>query len=89
MTICYKTYCLDADTEAKIDKFVHTIMECRNVVGMTVAAVKEGETDFTRGYGIKNLESKLPVTEHTLFDIGSTTKAFATTLLGILLDEHG
>ncbi len=79
----------DDELTAKIDEFVDNIMKCRNGVGTTLAVVKDGEPIQTKGYGIKNLESGEPVTANTLFNIASITKHFGTTLLGILLEEHG
>ena len=40
-----------------------------------------------QGFGVTDLESMEPVTENTLFGIGSVTKAFTTNLVAILLGE--
>ncbi len=77
---------IDEDTIRKIDEFVKTTNECRDGIGMTLSYVKGGET-VAKGYGVKDVETGQLVTEKTLFDIGSVSKHFATTLLGILLDE--
>ncbi len=42
-----------------------------------------------RGFGVTDVETMEPVTEDTLFGVGSVTKAFTTNLLAILLDESG
>jgi CubicO group peptidase (beta-lactamase class C family) len=57
------------------------------VPGLAVVVVKDGKTVFAKGYGLRDVEKKLPVTPDTLFAIGSSTKAFTTTTLGILVDE--
>jgi CubicO group peptidase (beta-lactamase class C family) len=67
--------------------FVEQIMKEWEVPGIAVAIVKDGEVVFIRGYGYRDLETKLPVTPQTLFAIGSTTKAFTAFALGILADE--
>ena len=42
---------------------------------------------FARGFGVADVEKKTPVTPSTPFFIGSTTKAFTATLVGMLVDE--
>jgi CubicO group peptidase (beta-lactamase class C family) len=57
------------------------------VAGVAVAIVKDGEIIHQKGYGIKSLESKEAVDEHTNFAIASNTKAFTTAALAILVEE--
>ena len=42
---------------------------------------------YARGFGLRDVEKKLPVTPRTLFAIGSCTKAFTTFVMGTLVDE--
>ena len=62
-------------------------MNCTNVVGLSVSVVHEGEVVFSDGFGFRDLERQLPVTSTTMFGIGSTTKAFTSTLIGMLIDD--
>ena len=78
---------LDDATKEKIDKFIETIMECRGNTGVTLAVVS-GEETYTQGYGIRDIDTQDKVDTDTRYDIGSVTKHFGATLLGILLDEH-
>ena len=57
--------------------------------GMNVAIVLDGETAYTAGYGVTDLDSNQPVTNDTYFCVASVTKAFAATLLGQQLQERG
>ena len=57
------------------------------VPGLSVAIVKDGKTVLTKGYGVRKLDEPTPVDEHTLFGIGSNTKAFTTAALATLVDE--
>lgn len=57
------------------------------VPGTAVAIVHQGETILNEGFGLRDIVRGLPVTPETLFAVGSTTKAFVTTALGILVDE--
>ena len=57
------------------------------VPGAAVAVVKEGEVVIAGGFGYRDAEQQLPVTDQTLFPIGSTTKAFTASVIGSLVDE--
>ncbi|XP_006812257.1 uncharacterized protein LOC100377760 [Saccoglossus kowalevskii] len=72
----------------QLDDFIASTMSCRLVPGLNLALVKDGETVYTKGYGVSNMDSKSPVTEHTLFAIASITKSFTSTLLAMLLSGH-
>lgn len=62
-------------------------MKENQVPGMAIAVVKDGKVILAKGYGYRNVKKKLPVTPDTLFAIGSCTKAFTATLLGMLADD--
>jgi len=70
-----------------LDDFVAAVMKEYQVPGVAVAAVKDGKVVLIRGYGHRDLEKKLPVTADTLFAVGSISKSFTATALGILVDE--
>ncbi len=58
-----------------------------NVPGAAVAVVKDTEVIYARGFGLRDLEKKLPMTADTLMAIGSSSKAFTTFALGTLVDQ--
>jgi len=68
-------------------KFVDTMLKEWDVPGAAVAIVKDGKVVYAEGFGYRDMEKKLKVTPDTLFAIGSCTKAFTATVLGILVDE--
>ena len=69
------------------DDFIKDVMKDWNVPGLAIGIVRSNETIYAKGFGYRDVEKKLPVTTNTLFAIGSTTKAFTCTLLGILDDD--
>ncbi len=75
------------DSLQTIDQFVTKALEAFHVPGAAIGIVIGNEIIFKRGYGICNAISKRPVTEHTLFNIASCTKAFTSLLLGQLVEE--
>jgi CubicO group peptidase (beta-lactamase class C family) len=69
------------------DEHIEGILREWVVPGLAVGIVKDGELVFAKGYGWRNLEANLPVTPNTIFAIGSNSKVFTATALGILVDE--
>ncbi len=57
------------------------------VPGLAIAIVADGKVVHSKGYGYRDVGKKLPVTERTLFAIGSVTKSFTVATLGTLADE--
>jgi len=74
-------------TSAEVDQLVEKAMDKFTVAGVSVAIVKDGKIIHQKGYGIKSIESKEAVNEHTNFAIASNTKAFTTAALAILVEE--
>ena len=69
------------------DSFVNQAIHAWEVPGLAIAIVKNGEVILAEGYGLRDVDKKLPVSSKTLFAIGSCTKAFTTFLMGTLVDE--
>ncbi|MDH5365012.1 MAG: beta-lactamase family protein, partial [Dehalococcoidia bacterium] len=61
--------------------------EALHVPGMAIAVVKDDEVVLAHGFGVTNIDTETPVTPETIFAIGSSTKAFTATLVGMLVDE--
>ncbi|TYB91668.1 MAG: serine hydrolase [Kosmotoga sp.] len=62
-------------------------MEEWNIPGMTAGIIYEDEVIYKNAFGVKDLSSMEPVDIETVFQIGSTTKAFTATLSAIFVDE--
>lgn len=67
--------------------FVHKTLAEWKVPGASVAVVKDGKVILAEGYGFRDVQNKLTVTPQTIFAIGSSSKAFTATAVGILVDE--
>jgi len=70
-----------------LDAYVARTMKTFGVPGLSIAIVKDGEVVLAKGYGVRKLGESTPVDPHTLFGIGSNTKAFTTAALATLVDE--
>src|SRR5579871_1105072 len=71
----------------KIDPMINKVLEISQIPGISVGVVVDGKVAFTKGYGVRNFSETAPVTENSLFAIGSCSKAFTTLALGQLVDE--
>ncbi len=69
------------------DSFVNQAIKDWEVPAVAIAIVKNGNVIALGGFGMRDVENKLPATSKTLFAIGSCTKAFTTFVMGTLVDE--
>ena len=69
-----------------IDRLMLEGLAAWNVPGASIAVV-QGKMSYRQGYGVRELGSSRMVTPETLFAIGSTTKAFTTAAMAILIDQ--
>ena len=73
--------------EAYTDQFIANLTRCHQIIGLSVSVVLANTSIYAKGVGVQSLETMQPVDADTLFSIGSTTKAFTSTLLAMLIDE--
>ena len=69
------------------DDFVNQAIKDWKVPGAAVAVVQGDKVILLKGYGYRDLEKQLPVTPNTLFAIGSITKSFTVSTMGMEMDE--
>ena len=74
---------------ADFDTYAGNAREAWKVPGMAVAIVKDGKIVFAKGYGTKTAGGSDPVTADTVFQIGSTSKAFTAALTAMEVDRGG
>ena len=70
-----------------LDSELNKVLETWNAAGFAVAVVEKDKIIYSKGFGYKDYENKIPVTPNTLFAIGSSSKAFTSGLLGVLREE--
>src|SRR5258708_24711708 len=64
------------DKAAELERLIEEERQRFDVPGVAVAVVHGGRVVLSRGFGQRDLAKGLPVTDQTLFAIGSSTKAF-------------
>ncbi len=70
-----------------LEKQFNQVLADWNGAGFAVAVVKKDKILYTKGFGYRDYENKIPVDANTLFEIGSSTKAFTSSILGMLREE--
>ncbi len=70
---------LDAEIEQMIGDW--------GIPGAAVVVIQDDEITFAQGFGVRVLGGTDPVDEHTIFAIGSASKAFTAAAIAMLVDE--
>jgi CubicO group peptidase (beta-lactamase class C family) len=70
----------------KAETDLREIMKKLDVVGLSVAVVKKGEIIYTNSFGLKNIETKAPLSNTDIFRIASISKSFSATSIMQLIE---
>lgn len=73
---------------SSIDRYIQSQITEGELPGVYAVIVHEGEISFSKGYGYANVKQKITPDDHTLFEMGSNTKAF-TGLAILQLENEG
>lgn len=91
---CCCTPFAHADLQTAVDQAIQPVMKEYDVPGIAVAVTVNGKTSFFN-YGLASRERNTPVSENTLFELGSISKTFTATLAAyavvegkLSLDDH-
>lgn len=77
-------------SEIPLEKFeglVVDLMRHSKVPGMSIGAVLDGRSVYTRGFGARNREKNLPMTPDTLWRIASISKSFCAMAIMQLIEK--
>ena len=67
-----------------IDEYINVGIKDWKIPGLALTIVHNGEVVLSKGYGVRNILTKEPVDENTLFIVASNSKLFTATALAKL-----
>jgi len=67
-----------------LDSYIQQGLKDWNIPGLAIAIVKDGKVVVMKGFGVRDITTKEPVDENTLFMIASNSKLFTATSLAQL-----
>jgi CubicO group peptidase (beta-lactamase class C family) len=70
-----------------IDELIASHIRKHKIPGLALAVVEDGRAVKTKGYGLANVELRVPVSAETIFQSGSVGKQFTATLVMTLVEE--
>lgn len=74
-------------SEREFETFVESFMEREKVPGIAVAISRDGDVLYQKGFGVRDLETREPVTPETIFGVASVTKSFTAVAIMQLAAE--
>lgn len=77
-----------ADPFAGLDTAFQRVLKDRKAAGFAVAVISKDKIIYAKGFGYRDYENKIPVTPTTQFAIGSCSKAFTSSLIGLLEKDN-
>jgi CubicO group peptidase (beta-lactamase class C family) len=70
-----------------LDTYIANAVRTWRVPGLSVAIVRNDSLIYAKGFGVTAVGTSTPVDERTLFEIGSSSKAFTATLVAMMVSD--
>jgi len=77
----------DRQRVARFEKQVDDSRTVLKIPGMSVAIIEDQKLLWAEGFGLADLENRIPATPDTVFHLASVTKTFAATLIMQLVEQ--
>lgn len=71
-----------------LDSELEKVLKKLEEPGFAIAIVENDQILYSKGFGYRDYENKIKVDSNTLFAIGSATKSFTSSLLGVLREDE-
>lgn len=73
--------------QAEFDATLAKAMAQQNVPGLSVGVIQNGQVVMAKGYGVRDLTARKPVTDKTLFGVGSVSKSFTAAVVAAVIAD--
>src|ERR1041384_2818385 len=70
-----------------LDAYIAKAVQTWKIPAVSVAIVRNDSVLYTKGFGTLSVSDKTPVNDQTLFEIGSSSKAFTATLVAMMVGD--
>jgi CubicO group peptidase (beta-lactamase class C family) len=70
-----------------IEAYITSVMKGFDIPSLAIGIVANNRLIYAKGFGVRSKRNGLPVDTRTVFQIGSTTKAFLTATMAIMVDR--
>jgi CubicO group peptidase (beta-lactamase class C family) len=77
----------DTAREKRVVGFVSAYMDAYQIPGLALAIVKDDQIDLAKAFGVKNLDTKEPMTVESIFHMASVSKPFSATAIMQLVEK--
>lgn len=72
---------------SKLESYAVSAQKQWGIPGMAIAVIQDDRVIYTKGFGVKKLGGTDPVDANTVFQVGSTSKAFTAALVATRVDD--
>jgi CubicO group peptidase (beta-lactamase class C family) len=76
-----------ADDLSGMDQRIQAEMAANNIPGVLIGVASRGRLVHVKSYGLANVELGVPVSDSTVFEIGSISKQFVATAIMLLVED--
>jgi len=70
-----------------IDDFVQDKIQDSQIPGLSISVLKDGQSFYSKGYGIASIENSYSASDDTVYEIGSITKPLTSIAIMMLVEE--
>jgi len=72
---------------ADLESYIPDYMQDKNIPGVAIALIREGQIVWTEGFGVVNAITRQPVTPETVFEVASNSKVVTAYIALRLVDQ--
>jgi CubicO group peptidase (beta-lactamase class C family) len=72
---------------ADLERYIPEYMRERDIPGVAIALIRDGEVVWTEGFGVANALTRQPITPETLFEVASNSKVVTAYIALRLVDQ--
>ena len=87
ITLVHTAAAQTAEPYPGLDAYIAKAVKTWNIPGAAVAIVRNDSVIYAKGFGTLTTGNAAPVNERTLFEIGSSSKAFTATTIAMLVTD--